>query len=320
MTIMTIAAMAPFSFANAQGPDLFAPPPPQPGPGHSVTVADVPLDTLTAALALSPDQQSQVLAIQTSTQELVRDLMPRQQGAGQAPDQMGPGGTGQGGPQFGQGGPGYGRVDNGQSPSGFGLMSRGAGGGGFSGPPPVDPAISARVKTVEANATIQIDGLLTDSQTKSLGTLMDQLKDLQTDGISPRLFAKLQLTSDQLTEVHTIAAASNDSIKSALETALSTGDYNDIQEALQVSRQKARQQVAAILTSAQKTVLNSERQGREQMGMRPPLGNFGGQFDNQLGPPPGGGQFGGPGGGPGGQGGPGQDGPPQSDAVDNGGN
>ena len=77
IAILAAAAMTPSSFAFAQGPGGFGPPP---DGGRPVTVADTPLDTLTTALSLTASQQSQISAIQLTTHEQIKDLLPQRQG------------------------------------------------------------------------------------------------------------------------------------------------------------------------------------------------------------------------------------------------
>jgi Spy/CpxP family protein refolding chaperone len=269
IAIFAISAMAACSYAFAQGQFMGGPPPPR--SGRPITAAETPLDTLTTALSLTSVQQTQISTIQESTRQQVRALM------------MSSSTGGQGG--FQQGGGGQGR------------------------PAPPDPATMSKVKDIESDATNQIDALLTSSQLTSLTTLMGQLKDLQAVTISPRLYSKLDLTSDELSQIHAIAETAKTDEAAAFADASNSGDFEDAQQGDRTAHQKARTAALAALTPTQASIVENDTFG--QRGPGGPGGDMGGPPPNGAGPD-GGGQGGGPQ-----NGGPQQDGqrqspPPQS--------
>ena len=219
------------------------------GPGRGprpVTVANVPVDALAAGLRLSADQVTKITAIQERLQQQRQELLPR--------------------PGDGPGGPG----DDGAPP-----------------PPPDRETMQAnrdKMRTFEQNAVRDIRAILSDEQKQALPALLKELEDLRSVGITAELAVRLNLSSDQKTQIAAIAQKAQQTMRRQRDgAALRREDFGAMREAMQQARAKTQEQVQAVLTETQRAEMAKFL--REHP--RPERGGPGGPGpDDHGGPPP----------------------------------
>jgi Spy/CpxP family protein refolding chaperone len=191
-------------------------------------------------------------------------------------------------------------------------------GPGAGGPPQLNASDREKADDLASTMSKRIEAVLSSSQSQSLSVLLAQLKELQAAQIPPQLFSRLNLTDTQYDRIAKIESSAKQEIKTAVDKAASSEDYDQLEIALQDSHREIADRVRSVLTPEQRASVRGPGQirGMGAFGRRPGGGGQGGGFGGPGGGPaasPGG--FGGvndPGGfGPGPDGG--QDGPPPMD-------
>lgn len=136
----------------------------------------------------------------------------------------------------------------------------------------------AKVEVIDNAAAAKAKAVLSASQQKALPDLLTQVDALRSDGIPLQIYGDLKLTANEKDKLTTVGQAAAKADKAAIDKALKSGDFRSLRQTMQESRESTRAKMDAILTDAQRQMLDDFRQSH-------PRGGPGGPGTG--GPPPG---------------------------------
>lgn len=111
-------------------------------------------------------------------------------------------------------------------------------------------------RSLEEDASKQIDAWLTDDQRKAAPEVLKVLEMLATAGIPINLPIDLKLSSDQKSSLFATVAKSRQELNAMQEEARQKNDYNKIHFIFLSSQESLHRQVMAMLSETQKTAID----------------------------------------------------------------
>jgi len=148
------------------------------------------------------------------------------------------------------------------------------------GPPPDPGAMRAawgRMRAIGQAADADIGAVLSGPQRAALPALLRTLDDLRMAGIPPATYGALKLSASQAARLTVLVHTSQQAMGRAMDAARRSGDFGPARASLRTGRDRLESQAAAMLTPAQRGIVDHYKVAHP----RPPFGGPGG-----FGPPP----------------------------------